>query len=653
MKHLAVTCFARLSITMTISILIAAACAVSARMVDAETSHHHHQQPSEEFLRYLQNDNNNNDDTDQSSSSSGHYTYLVDANGNSYDPYSVAWRYLGMYIDCDLEEIEDESDYAYKTDDVFRRRQMEIGQQEEVDLFEHLLFDDRRRRDLNSGDERDDENDCSRKLLWAAYYDPQYKEGDEISSYQFYDWRNDVWDTSTCSSESGRKNNCRKMDCHLPRSRWQLIGVFQETEGLYDFAEQLIKHEGYCVWNDNEKMWTSDKEDENEEEGSGDGGAGGRRDRDLASGDDDGDSDAFEYMYNRQDNWAQQCTKMYLSDSNGNTLYRHTKPMSGGNITDGLYYDDDCTQRARMTFPQYIVQFYINYYYDEETGRQVAQNYQEGVHQWNEQMKDFQICQPCRSYSKIPNFNNNDQNDNHRSLNDNNDGYDGSGYDEKSGYNCVDHEGYQNCDQCYKFESKTSLQLASVEDLQRASDQGTILAVKAYGKVYGQGGINWSDDNLDSKHYIWILVAMFVVGILVVLIRWYKWSNIKVGIIAIANRLRSRRFHQNLRKAFFDEDNDEDKLRKQLDRIMEEQNQEMESIQMELDQAHSIRYVEWEQSRQQRGALGEGDGDGVFVNGSDPITTKQTAKKSSKKSASDGDNSEGADTDSSTDTEEE
>ena len=26
---------------------------------------------------------------------------LVDSRGNSYEPYSLAWRYLGLYSDCD------------------------------------------------------------------------------------------------------------------------------------------------------------------------------------------------------------------------------------------------------------------------------------------------------------------------------------------------------------------------------------------------------------------------------------------------------------------------------------------------------------------------------------------------------------------------
>jgi hypothetical protein len=54
---------------------------------------------------------------------------FVDSSGTAYEPYSLAWRYLGMYIDCGEEENEN---------------------------------GDRRRLS------KDDKNDCSRKLLWAA-----------------------------------------------------------------------------------------------------------------------------------------------------------------------------------------------------------------------------------------------------------------------------------------------------------------------------------------------------------------------------------------------------------------------------------------------------------------------------------------------------
>lgn len=30
--------------------------------------------------------------------------YLFDEDGNAYDSYSLAWRYLGVFIDCELED---------------------------------------------------------------------------------------------------------------------------------------------------------------------------------------------------------------------------------------------------------------------------------------------------------------------------------------------------------------------------------------------------------------------------------------------------------------------------------------------------------------------------------------------------------------------
>lgn len=61
-------------------------------------------------------------------------SYLVDDEGNEYEPYSLAWRYLGMYIDCDLNGSSSHTE-------------------NEID------------RRLGGGG---DGNDCSRKILWAA-----------------------------------------------------------------------------------------------------------------------------------------------------------------------------------------------------------------------------------------------------------------------------------------------------------------------------------------------------------------------------------------------------------------------------------------------------------------------------------------------------
>lgn len=51
--------------------------------------------------------------------------YMQDNQGNRYATYSLSWRFLGMFIDCDLEVSN------------ARRRQLE-------------------------------ENECTRKVMWAA-----------------------------------------------------------------------------------------------------------------------------------------------------------------------------------------------------------------------------------------------------------------------------------------------------------------------------------------------------------------------------------------------------------------------------------------------------------------------------------------------------
>ena len=62
--------------------------------------------------------------------------------------------------------------------------------------------------------------------------------------------------------------------------------------------------------------------------------------------------------------------------------------------------------------------------------------------------------------------------------------------------------------QCYKFETKTDLEPATVEDLQRASSQGTILAVKVDGKVYGQGYISITPTPTQSVFRVFVVVGL-------------------------------------------------------------------------------------------------------------------------------------------------
>ena len=98
---------------------------------------------------------------DLGSNDNSYESYLVDASGNEYEPYSLAWRYLGMYIDCDFEpqstNYEDYqnsySDYQGQINRARRNRERRSPNSNEDN-----------ERNLGSGDG----GDCPRVLLWAA-----------------------------------------------------------------------------------------------------------------------------------------------------------------------------------------------------------------------------------------------------------------------------------------------------------------------------------------------------------------------------------------------------------------------------------------------------------------------------------------------------
>ena len=500
-------------------------------------------------------------------------SYLVDGNGNPYEPYSLSWRYLGMYIDCD---IQDQQYVNYDESNLYRRLTNK--------LFSSTITtrDTKSNQKRSLGESGDDNDDCSRKVLWAAYHDPSYR-GNSIGEYQFYDRMEGLWNTDTCqppSTTSILSRGCKKMDCHTSSSKhFKLVGVFKETDGLVDFVEQLFKHEGYCVWD-------GDKYDE---EGGG-----------SADGDDDGSSN-YEFMYNRQDYIPQDCSQMYLTDDYGNTVYRGVTPLEGGNMTESLYIDEDCTQRSPMSFEAYIVKWYSYYYYSQETGQQVAQQWAENTQRWNELMMDFQICQPCRAYNKVPTYEDEDhrrQRQRRRHLEDN----DGEGDEEQYGYNCYDDAGYRNCNQCYKFETHTDMEPASLQDLQRASNQGTILAIKIDGVTYGKGGIDWYEIEPQAQAALWALSFLSMIAIVILINRYYGDS-----ILDWWGRLRNRRFQKSLREGFIDDssngtesdeswssDMEEELVRNR--KIIEEQEREIEQLKLEMKQKKILQVTPEESS---------------------------------------------------------
>ncbi|KAL7533736.1 hypothetical protein ACHAXR_005409 [Thalassiosira sp. AJA248-18] len=381
---------------------------------------------------------------------------LVDKHGNEYDPYSLAWRYLGLYMDCDVNDAN--AEWNQDNDNDMHRRRLP--------------------------GEDDEGGQCQRKVLWAAYVDPRYK-GNTIEEYEFYDLASGEWDDSACLA-SGKRHRCARMDCHEPHTHFKLVGVFKETDGMYDFTEQLFKHEGYCVW-----------------------------------GNDD-DDDTYETMETWMERWPTSCTELNNRDYYGNTLYIDVQPLPEGNMTLGIYTDEKCTTISPyIDLSSYIENLYYSYYGSYDYGTEVAEMYNSAISTWNEKMSTFKVCQPCRAYNLFSE--NNEHSGDHRLLGEDNDG-EGEAQER---YNCYDDAGYTNCwlfdfnttpsriilEYCsYKFETHTSMEAAEGEDLSMASAQGSILRIKANGRNYGKGGYVSPMSTATLRWYI-SLAAIAVVAL--------------------------------------------------------------------------------------------------------------------------------------------
>lgn len=317
--------------------------------------------------------------------------------------------------------------------------------------------------------------------MYKQYIDQSY-EGGTIGEYQFYNISTKEWNKSTC-----RTGRCARMDCHEPNTHFKLLGVFKENDGLYDFAEQLFNHQGYCVWNNT----------------------------------------AYEFMSEYRESWPSTCKSVYFYDDDGkyNKAYLNMHPQAFGYFTYGLYEDNTCTTLSS----KYDASTYFRYYYgqngynDEELEEKVA-GFEYNQQLMNEYMNEYKICQPCRAYSKYENYANDD--DDGSGSNDNEDHSDeGGGYAEQWGFNCYDDAGYKNCNQCYKFQTKTDMEAADTYDLATASKQGSILEIKVNGKTYGSGGYRpESPSSYDSTKVYFLYCSIFITSAIAVLI-WKKKSS--------------------------------------------------------------------------------------------------------------------------------
>ena len=273
------------------------------------------------------------------------------------------------------------------------------------------------------------------------YIDLDYK-GNGIGEYQFFNHHTGKWDASSCTHKyTGR---CAKYDCHLKDSNFKLLGIFKEPN-YHSWMEQLYKHEGVCVWSEDE----------------------------------------YEMMQYNREAWPCGCTKSSQTDRHGNSIYYDMKPLPEGRMTFGLYKDASCSTEYTgslelgMYDPVEVVakEFYAKYGYnytnanDEGEEHGTIATLAEDLQSWNDAFDIFKKCQPCKAYDLSW------ENDN--KYHDSDDG---------TPFACHDDAGYNSVNQCMKFRTKTDMFQADFGDVALASAQGTITSIDLLGTTFGDGG---------------------------------------------------------------------------------------------------------------------------------------------------------------------
>lgn len=303
-----------------------------------------------------------------------------------YDPWAQGYRMLGGYIDCDHSQENNRGG----------------------------SHDNR-----NGGDQN--ENTCSRWMMWAAYVNPNYNGGgrDEYFQYENGNGNRDYYEEENQSGVS-------TLDCHSPNTEWQLIGVYRQE--FYQFIEQISKH-----------LWAIDD---------------------------------YEYV-------VALAGLAYMTDADcmglgydkqGNFLYAGVMPYSGGNFQMQLYQDSSCLipdTSSGMTYDDFgmtnnldLGDKYDGSLTDDEVS--TLYNYWSAAQEYtlellNEVYNEYKYCTLCMDYPTYQ------------------DGYfiGDSGTDDDDLIN-----------QCWKFHSHDSY-TCETDCISLGNAQGSILQVNYAGRSYG------------------------------------------------------------------------------------------------------------------------------------------------------------------------
>jgi hypothetical protein len=252
-------------------------------------------------------------------------------------------------------------------------------------------------------------------------------QGGGAGEYQYFNTYTQEWDETAC--ETHGNGRCAKMDCHMTETHFTLLGFFKNAD-YDDFFEQLFKHEGVCLWK----------------------------------------NDEYDFMDYYRTVWPQYCTASTISYQ-GNYLYYDIKPTSNGEMGIGLYTDSSCSAEYRGGKSHDNVLSQKDCSYDDDCVN-LDISLDSFLADWNSAMDTFRVCVPCASFA----IDDDRRRTRGRKLNE---GGDEEGqnynYDDDGHFQCDDEAGYTNVNQCMKFGTHTDLERASFEDVALATQQNTVL----------------------------------------------------------------------------------------------------------------------------------------------------------------------------------
>ena len=191
------------------------------------------------------------------------------------------------------------------------------------------------------------------------------------------------------------------MDCHLESTHFSLLGFFKHRS-YDDWMGQLFKHEGMCVWTDDE----------------------------------------YSFMKNARKRLPGGCSDSGSTTEDGQPIYYDIKPLSGGRITVGLYLDTQCIVDYTSDTSQ-VESILGNYFmggsHDNKDGDDSGYSLKQSLALWTSAFDKFTYCQPCVAYD-LENYDGSKYARRHRKLG-------GEGNADGSAFECYDDAGYTNVNQ--------------------------------------------------------------------------------------------------------------------------------------------------------------------------------------------------------------